>query len=200
MKTLLSITSAALCLAAGFTASSQAQQDPYIGQITAFGFGWCPLDWVPANGAELPIANFQTLAALYGTSFGGDGTTTFGVPDMRGRTPMGVGEGPPGAPPFTLGMKLGEESVTLAREHLADHGHPFQGSSSGPDTLSINYAGFATFPAAASAYADPVNQLSLPMHAQMLSPVGDSAPIDIRQPYLAVNFCVAYSGVYPQQP
>ena len=103
--------------------------EPFIGQIQLFGFGWAPVGWAVCNGQLLAISQNTALFSLLGTTYGGDGRTTFGLPDLRGRVPLGLGQGP-GLSTYDLGQVGGEESVTLTTAQLPSHNHGMQGSAS----------------------------------------------------------------------
>src|ERR1700726_344926 len=108
--------------------------DQFVGQIIAVGFNFAPVGWVLCNGQLLSIADNQVLYTLIGTTFGGDGQTTFAVPNLCGRSPLGQGTGP-GLSPVVVGQAAGTENVTLTSTQIAAHSHPLL-ASSGPGTLS----------------------------------------------------------------
>ena len=103
---------AAVLLGSVGVANSAQAYEPFIGEVRSFGFNFCPRSWAAADGQLLPISSYTALFSLYGTTYGGDGRTTFALPDLRGRVPMHVGTGP-GLTPRQLGEKSGQESTTL---------------------------------------------------------------------------------------
>ena len=133
----------AISAALSFTPATTAQVTPMVGQISGYGFNWCPRNWTMADGKLLPIAQYTALYSLYGTNFGGDGRTTFGVPDLRGRVPVHTGQAP-GLSNYPIGVRTGANSVTLNVTNLASHSHNFSGSSAGPDSRAIGGSTFAT--------------------------------------------------------
>jgi microcystin-dependent protein len=197
MKTFLASSIAASALLAAAPAA-QAQTQPMVGEISAFGFSFCPRGWTSASGQLLPISQYSALFSLYGTNFGGDGRTTFGVPDMRGRVAIHAGQAP-GLSNYRVGQRGGSERVTLSVGQMASHGHSFNGSSAGPTTRSINGATFATYPAGTSAYADP-GALNETMNSGMVRLTGNGQSFSIQQPLLAVTYCVSLTGgLYPSR-
>ncbi len=165
---------------------------PYIGQIAAFAFGFVPNGWAACNGQILSISTNQALYSLLGTTFGGNGVQTFGLPNLQGMSPAGFGS-LPGGSLYTMGQTGGEVSHTLTVSELPSHTHPVAASSaSAVGSLSPNIAG--NYPAAPSAlgYAASANvQLGAGS-----SPAGSAAHPN-QQPYLVLSFCIALQGLYP---
>jgi microcystin-dependent protein len=167
--------------------------NPFIGEIRMFAGNFAPMGWVFCDGSLLPISQFDTLYSLLGTTYGGDGQQTFGVPDLRGRIPLHVGSG------FALGQTGGAEAVTLASSQIPGHTHPLQastqlGAKSKPDGTSV----LAQTPAAGlKLYTEDVPGLSL--NASSLGPVGGAQPHDNMAPFLAVSFIICWSGIFPTQ-
>jgi microcystin-dependent protein len=160
---------------------------PFIGEIRMFGGNFAPAGWAFCDGSLLPISENDTLFQLIGTTYGGDGQSTFALPDLRGRVPIHVGPG------FTLGQAAGEETVTLTTAQIPAHTHIPQGNSS-PGTQSSPAGGvwaqstLGQFSAAApSASMDP----------GALGTTGGSQPHDNMVPFLAVNFILSLFGVFP---
>ncbi len=102
--------------------------EPFIGQIQLFGFGWAPQGWATCDGQLLSISSNTALFSLLGTTYGGDGRTTFALPDLRGRVPLHQGQGP-GLSSYVLGEVLGQESVTLTTQQMPSHTHGIQGTA-----------------------------------------------------------------------
>ncbi len=124
LKKILTTTFATTVIAGAFvtTPIQTVQAQNYIGEVRAMGYNFCPRGWLEANGALLPISQNSALFSLYGTTYGGDGRTTFGIPALRGRTIIGYGQGP-GLQNYTWGQKAGAERIQLANEQLPYHQH-----------------------------------------------------------------------------
>jgi len=174
--------------------------EPFISEIRMFGFGWAPRSWANCDGQILPISQNQSLYSLLGTAFGGDGRTTFGLPDMRGRAPMhGMGGGE-----VKMGTRGGVESVTLTKEQMAAHTHEMKATTSNGDVKefagNIAAAGFDNRPAkqlSVNMYGPATNLVSL--NAQSVSTNGSGLSHDNMQPSTVVNFCIALLGVFPSR-
>lgn len=160
----------------------------FLGQIGVFGFNFPPKGWAQAVGTILPIAQNSALYSLLGTTYGGNGTTTFGLPDLRSRTPMGQGT------QTTMGEIYGTETVTLSISEMPAHTHSFNASMN-PGSVHVT-AGhfFAAGPNNALAYGTSGNTL---LNAASITPAGSSQPHNNIQPSLAINFCIATTGIYP---
>jgi microcystin-dependent protein len=168
--------------------------EPYIGQIQLFAFGWAPVGWQVCAGQLLPIASNTALFSLLGTTYGGDGRTTFALPDLRGRVPVGFGQGP-GLSNYDLGQAGGSETVTLTGAQIPVHNHGTQGSASG---TSKSPAGLVpAFDSAASSYGAPDGTQ---MAASMSQNYGSGQPHDNLEPYLTACYCIAVQGIYPSRP
>ena len=171
--------------------------DPYISQISVFGFGWPPVKYALCNGALLPISQNQALFSLLGDTFGGDGRTTYGLPNLEGRTPMHPGPTVFNSP----GIAAGVESVVLSHTELAHHTHAFKGTTTEADQLNPGGMVLAdTNPllgADGPLYGAGTNLQSLAPSA--IGATGGSGPHNNIQPSLAVNFCIATQGIYPSR-
>ena len=171
--------------------------EPFIGEIIMFGGTFAPRGWALCNGQLLPIAQNTALFAILGTTYGGDGQTTFALPDLRGRVPVHPGQGP-GLPPVDLGQQAGSPTVTLTASEMPMHTHAVAANQNATTT---NPSG--AFPAndargtPVSIYADQADGTQ--MNAQMLGLAGGSQPFSIAQPYLAVNFIIALEGIVPSR-
>ncbi len=119
---------------------ANAQSEPFIGQVGVFGFNFCPRGWAPANGQLLSIAQNTALFSLYGTNYGGDGRTTFALPDLRGRAVVSNGQAP-GLSNYPIGSKAGVETVTLNTQQMPTHNHP--GNASGTSSATATMTGTA---------------------------------------------------------
>lgn len=165
---------------------------PYYGEMIAVGFDFCPVNWVPANGAPLRIADFNALFALTGTAYGGDGRTNFNVPDMRGRMPMGADTAHPRG-------YHGNADTYLTGAHIPAHPHHFFGAIAQPNTANPQNAMFATF-GTGSVYANDLNQ-TVALGAASLATTGGGLPVSNRHPYQAMTMCVAATGAHwPPHP
>ncbi len=169
--------------------------DPFIGEIRMFAFSFAPQGWALCNGQLLPIAQNQALFSLLGTTYGGNGTTTFAVPDLRSRVPVHQGQGP-GLSPYAEGQAGGTETVTLAAAQMPQHTHPVTASSSA--AASDNPAGRMLARSAGHIYHPEPGQHAV-MNANMLGGAGGSQPHGNIQPYLTVTFCIAVTGIFPAQ-
>jgi microcystin-dependent protein len=168
--------------------------EPFIGQVQLFGFGWAPVGWALCNGQLLSISSNTALFSLLGTTYGGNGQTTFGLPDLRGRVPMHFGQGP-GLASYDLGQVGGEESVTLTVGQLAAHNHGVQASAT---ATSKSPAGLVPgFDTAGALYAAPDGTM---MANNMTTPTGNNQPHDNMEPYLTMCWCIAVEGIYPSRP
>jgi microcystin-dependent protein len=175
--------------------TAAAQSEPFIGQIACAGFNFAPKGWALAEGQLLPIAQNTTLFSLLGTTFGGNGTTNFALPDLRGRMILGAGAGP-SLTPRTLGEKGGAENVTLATANLPSHTHTFAPLGSTNDATSISPAGkVAASKARTTQHAEPTNTVA--MQAGTTSATGGNVPVDKMPPFLTMNCFIALVGVYP---
>jgi microcystin-dependent protein len=170
----------------------------FIGQVMPTGFNFAPRYWAQCNGALYPINQNQALFSLLGTQFGGDGITNFALPDLRGRTPIGYAGSVDASwqpPLLQMGQKLGSESVTVASGSLPAHSHTLTGSSvraTSADPTGRTFAvrrsgnGFAAAPTTAAAGA-------------AVQSTGASQPHPNMQPFVAINFCIALSGIFPSR-
>ncbi|MBI1265561.1 MAG: phage tail protein [Alphaproteobacteria bacterium] len=194
MKLITSLA-AGISAAALASAAASAQADPYVGDIMLVGFSYCPQGWLEANGQVLSIADYQVLYSLVGTTYGGNGVTTFALPNLQGRIPVGVGQGP-GLSPVQIGQPFGQASVILSPANLAQHTHVVYGASQLADTVSPENATPASF--AQPRYRQ--GGVDVTMDNDMVSPAGGTTPVDVHAPTLGLRYCVAMDGMYPQRP
>lgn len=162
---------------------------PYVGEIRMFGGNFAPVNWSFCNGALLPISQYDTLFALIGTTYGGDGQNTFGLPDLRGRLPFHQGGG------FVQGQLAGTETVTLSTQQLPVHTHLAMCSSGGTATSAPANAVWLNW--AQNQYTDQQPTSTMPNGALQLT--GSNQAHENLMPYLTVNFIIALFGVYPTQ-
>jgi microcystin-dependent protein len=165
--------------------------EPFIGEVRMWGLTFAPQGWMFCNGGLLPINQNQALYSLIGTTFGGNGTTTFAVPELRGRVPMHVGSSGP-----QQGLRAGAETVTLTPAQMPAHTHDVRSSS---QTGDENAPAGHIFAAAdgAETYAAPANLVKL--NANTVSNAGGGQGHENRQPTLAINFTIALQGLFPSR-
>ena len=167
--------------------------EPFLGEVRMFGGTFAPLGWALCNGQLLPIEQNPALFAILGTTYGGDGQTTFALPDLRGRLPLHQGQGP-GLSPYSPGQAGGAETVTLTIAQLPGHTHAAVGNPNPGNTQAPTGAIWAQQP--------DVQQFTEPpptgaMNAAAIANSGGGQPHDNRPPYVAVNFIIALQGIFP---
>jgi microcystin-dependent protein len=170
---------------------------PFLGQIQAFAFGFAPRNWAMCNGQLLSIAQNTALFSLLGTTYGGNGVTTFALPDLRSRTSNHQGQGP-GLTNYVLGQISGVETVTLTIQNLPAHIHPMAVHASSAGKLNTN-PGTNKLGAAQIYTSSPVGPAMDPAIANPVSNAGSSQPHPNIQPYLAINWCIALTGIFPSR-
>jgi microcystin-dependent protein len=164
--------------------------EPFLAELRIMSFSFPPKGWALCNGQFLPINQNQALFSLLGTTYGGNGQTTFALPDLRGRVPLHMGEG------FTLGQAGGETAHTLTASEMTSHIHFVNVSllaNNGKATPGGNYLGSGN-----NAYHAVDNKLTT-LNPETVSMVGGSQPHNNTQPYLTVSFCIALQGIFPSQ-
>ena len=181
--------------------------EPFLGQIQAFGFNFAPRGWAMCQGQLLSIAQNTALFSLLGTQFGGNGQTTFGLPDLRGRCLVGMGQGP-GLSPVDIGQVGGSESVTLTTAQMPQHTHTATATSTlsaeGVPGDSANPQG-RMLGGIPNLYKTPDPAQNKALSDQALTtavtnaPAGGSSPVDLRNPYLGINICIALEGIFPSR-
>lgn len=182
--------------------------DPFVGEIKMVGFNFAPNGWLLCQGQTLPIAQYQALFALLGTTFGGNGTSTFNLPDLRGRAPINFGQGL-GLSPYEMGQQGGQEQVTLTAQNLPPHTHPVAPPISNASATTASPAG--AYPAVdvttvseRGLSATTMSYAPNPVQGQtggsyQTGSSGSALPVSVEQPYLVVNFIIAFSGVFPSR-
>jgi microcystin-dependent protein len=184
-------------IAAGATCASPAFAEAiYVGQVQATAATYCPKGTLEANGQVLQISSYQVLFSLLGVTYGGDGSKTFALPDLRGRVTAGQGSGP-GLPPLKQGQQFGAPSTTLTVANIA-HSHDLNGTSTAADsgaaaggllaTRALHHPGFTAMGA-----------MDTTMDAGSIAPAGSAspAPVSLYQPSLVIRYCIALDGLYP---
>jgi microcystin-dependent protein len=162
--------------------------EPFIGEIKMVSFNFPPKGWAFCNGQILPINQNQALFSLLGTNFGGNGQTTFALPDLRDRVPMHYGSG------HSLGERAGQAAHTLSLIEMPQHLHLLNASSSNGDA---SVPGGRVLGSASGLYG-PVASLTT-LDPTSVTAVGGSQPHENQQPYLTLNFCIALQGIFPSQ-
>lgn len=163
---------------------------PYVGEIRMFAGNFSPAGWAFCNGQLLSISEFETLFNLIGTTYGGDGQETFGVPDLRGRVPVHMSSN------FPIGQMAGSESVTITTQTMTSHTHPFLVST---NLASTNQPGnnllATTQSSTVTAYGTDAPQVTLSPNAISLD--GGNQPHENRQPTLALTYIISLFGIFP---
>jgi microcystin-dependent protein len=172
---------------------------PFIGEITIVAFGYPPVGWALCDGSLLPIQGNEALYSLIGTMYGGNGTTNFGLPDLRGRIPVGMGTGP-GLTPVTQGEKAGVENVALASPELPLHSHNVAAAAAGGRGATQNPNGCVYAANASAPIWAPPPTPAVAMNSAMVASSGGSQAHENRMPYLALNYYIALQGLYPTRP
>jgi|SRR6266403_2624902 len=169
---------------------------PYVGEIRMFGGNFAPAGWAFCNGALLPISENETLFNLIGTTYGGDGQATFGLPDLQGRIPLHAGQGPGITQNYQLGEMAGVESVTITTATTPIHTHTLVGSTA--NATDPNPGGNIL---ASSTVLKPylVDFTNNQLAGSSISMVGGSQPHDNMMPFLVVSFIISLFGIFPHQ-
>lgn len=178
---------------------TNAMSDFYLGQIQPFGFNFAPKNWAMCNGQLLSIQQNAALFSLLGTTYGGNGTTNFALPDLRGRASLHMGQGP-GLSPYAEGQASGSETVTLISSQMPAHNHIMQATTNStaasPNNAILATASLSTDGTPVNAYGTTPNTTMAPTSVGIS---GGSQPHTNMQPYLVVNWCIALSGIYPSR-
>ncbi len=171
--------------------------EPFLGQIQTFGFSFPPLGWAHCEGQLLAISQNDALFSLLGTIYGGDGRTTFGLPDLRGRVMVHKGTGP-GLSNRSIGQKSGQESYVIATTQMPSHNHgvgiPVNGgeaTTSNPDNAVLAQSGFGSYASQAGS-----NEFGIPFNT---ANTGGSIDVNNMQPFLAMHTSIALVGIYPSR-
>ena len=166
--------------------------DPFVAEIRIFPFNFAPMGWAFCNGQLLPISQNTALFSLLGTFYGGDGRSTFALPNLGGSAPIHQGQGP-GLSLYDLGQQGGSDTVTLLESEIPSHSHALRGSSQLGDSPVPTNNSLARFN---GGYQTNTGAL-VPMAPQGLPPAGGDQPHNNLMPYLTLNFCIALQGVFP---
>lgn len=171
---------------------------PYVGEIRLFAGFFNPNGWEFCNGQQLPIAENAVLFQLIGTTYGGDGESSFNLPNFQSRFPIHMGTSSASGTTYTIGEMAGVESVTLTTQQIPSHTHPLLASQ---DAGSQSNAGNQVLGAQSpvSIYRPNAIAPNVPMHASSVTPVGGSQPHENMQPFLAINYIISLFGMFPSQ-
>jgi microcystin-dependent protein len=166
---------------------------PYVGEIRMFAGNFAPAGWMFCEGQLLPISEYETLFNLIGTTYGGDGQSTFALPDLRGRIPLHQGNG------FILAETGGAEEITLTVSQIPAHSHPFlatQNAAAGTSPSNTQTVGIAALPTITPYGSDAPKSTA---HPSSVTSIGGSQPHNNFQPYLCVDFIISLFGIFPSQ-
>lgn len=185
--------------------------EPFIGQIMMFGGNFAPRGWAMCDGQLLPISQYSALFSILGTMYGGDGRTTFALPDLRGRAPIGMGNGP-GLSDVREGQKGGRETVTLTVNEMPSHNHsantanlksvapghtgPGDTDTPGPTAMPANAVGQLIY---SNAPADTTMAQGTVTGSVSIGNTGGNQPTDIRNPFIGMNYIIALQGIFPSR-
>ncbi|MBA9084186.1 microcystin-dependent protein [Fontibacillus solani] len=164
--------------------------EPFLGEIRLFPFGYAPRGWAACDGQILQINTNQALYSLLGTTYGGNGTTTFALPDFRGRTSIHT------SPNYPLGQSSGEAAHQLTINEMPAHSHQVHASSSAANAVSPQNN---TWASSSNTYTPIASGSPSPLNSGAISITGNSNPHSNMQPYLSLNFCIAIYGIYPSR-
>lgn len=238
MKSALRAVAAAAVLGGASMGAMACGEMPYVGEVCTFAFNWCPNGFLPANGQVVSIQQYTALFSLLSTQFGGDGRTTFGLPDLRGRAPIHYGQGP-GLSLVNFAQPSGAENVTITANQLPIHNHALTGAQASgavnttvtvsalttettgavaapaantantigkigagsPGYYAYNAAKAVPVPVSASVNSNgaPAGTVTLPVAGNTAN-AGGSLPVSVLDPRLALNYCIATTGIYPSRP
>lgn len=197
----LTVACCASALIFGFAQTANAQAGTqYIGQVSAFGGNFCPRGWSPASGQLLAISQYTALFSIYGTAYGGDGRTTFGLPDLRGRRPVSAGTGP-GLNPHPLGSKSGSVSFTLSIAEMPAHSHTgtARASTALGNSANPNNNVLAVDKDGAQIYHNAGSTNNMAADSLAIANTGGSQSVEKVSPFQVVQWCVSLEGVYPSR-
>ncbi|MEN5313226.1 phage tail protein [Pseudomonas koreensis] len=193
--------------------------DVYMGTVLTFAFNYAPSGWAQCNGQLMNLSQYQALFALLGTTYGGNGVQTFGLPNLQSRMPICQGNGP-GLTPRVMGEISGAEQVTATLNNLPNHTHTLAGLTAnttvqlanpasnpvGTPTATNSYMGASgSGPGLANIYSDAQGASAIPLKGASttisgtISPTGNGLPMAIMNPYLVLNFSIALNGIFPSR-
>ena len=177
--------------------------DPFVAEVRIFPFNFAPKGWAFCDGQLLPISQNTALFSLLGTTYGGDGKSTFALPNMQGNAPIhtGANQPGPGLSLYDLGETGGSQTVSLLESEIPGHNHTVMASTSTANRTAPATNSFARTASGATPYIpnSPLPPL-VTMSDQTLTPAGGDQPHNNMQPYLTLNFCIAMQGIFPARP
>lgn len=173
--------------------------DSFIGEIKLWTPAKIPVDWAACDGSELPINTYQALYSLIGTTYGGNGVTTFGLPDLRGSLPIGQGAGT-GLTPRVLAQEVGADTVTLTTANLPPHNHPMCASSEPATTGTPGPTTVLAAPAGNFYNNGSAGTTLVAFHDVAVAPAGGDQAHENRMPSTAINYIICLNGIYPSRP
>lgn len=206
MKLVNTMGKAGLCAltligAAALPQVAKAADEPFVGEVMLVAFDFCPRDFLPADGRLLTISQNQALFALYGTTYGGNGQTTFGIPDMRGRILIGPGTGP-GLPTVALGQASGSATQTMTVNTMPAHSHIVRANNLDGDKPGPGGKLLAAAPAGGTGN-ETIYSTAAPnvtMNPSMIAPAGSGVAFSTQDPTLGLTHCIAQFGIFPSRP
>lgn len=178
--------------------------EPFLGQLALFPYNFVPKGWVVCDGSRLQISSNQALFSLLGTTFGGNGTTTFGLPDLRGRVANGQGTGP-GLSPYVMGHQAGAQTVALTTAQLAGHSHDVRASPTAATTANPTNNPLAEAvipgrsPVPVNIYAGTTAGTATTLAPEAIASSGGGQAHNNEQPSLVLEWCIALQGVFPSR-
>jgi microcystin-dependent protein len=170
--------------------------DPFVAEIRIFPFNFAPRGWAFCNGQLMPISQNTALFSLLGTTYGGDGKSTFALPNIQGRAPMHPGQGP-GLSLHDLGETGGSDTVTLQQSEMPAHNHAMGAQTAPLGAVAAPAGATLGRPATGGLYVTGANPALVTMSPSVLAAAGGGLPHNNLQPYLTLNFCIAQQGVFP---
>lgn len=184
---------AALPIATLMSTLAAAQSEPFVGQLMVTGANFCPRGWARADGQLIAIQTNTALFSLLGTTYGGNGQTTFALPDLRGRGPIHNGQGP-GLTNYLQGQIGGTEQLTVGITNMPSHNHAVQATNEYADKGGPGGKFLGSDPELHAYHEGPANKI---MNSAMITNTGGGQPIAKRSPYLTMMWCIALYGIYP---
>ncbi len=170
--------------------------DPFVAEIRMMGFNFAPVGWAQCNGQILPISQNTALFSLLGTTYGGNGTSNFALPNLQGRVPLQQGQGP-GLSLYDLGQVGGEQTVTLLQSQAPSHSHGALGAANDGVSSPVGQNWGSAAKGHGSLYAPYSSGAQTQMAAGAIGSTGGNAPHNNLPPYITLNYCIALQGVYP---
>ncbi|MGA8807997.1 MAG: tail fiber protein [Thermoanaerobaculia bacterium] len=170
--------------------------EPFVGEIRMFGGSFAPAGWAMCDGQLIPISQNDVLFNLIGTTYGGDGEETFALPDLQGRIPLHMGQGPGISQSYQIGEQGGVESVTITSNTTPIHSHAFLASGDSADNPNVGGNVIGTPPQLQWLYA---SNATTPFNSQSISQVGGNQPHENMMPFLVITFIISLFGIFPTQ-